>query len=288
MSNSGTLNKDSHYQQMASRVGVRIKSSTDNYQSNDLLTLECLVCCNEIKQQYLWRKLKEKANLCAAIECRYCNIVAALPAIQAYFTLQKTAKLSEKDARANVIANFGVNPSSLWQSFRNDYRDDKLTDACRLLLEKTFDGNLAKKTQGNKFSDDELVSFLEKLYFEKPLSKEEVLQSEEKTVKRFRKKKVEGTLLPKHEERLLAVGVVLLPEKVFSTEERFEQLNAFIATHNRLPRAKEFDDKRKNGEPDHGLYAWQRHMFFKLRNQKITDQDLAHRLQATLDLLANK
>lgn len=267
----------SHVDAMANKIGARIKHAT-GFASLDSVTLDCLACGNEIFQKLLVRKIKEKANANSLIDCRYCNMQAAIPAIQAYFQHQDIDKMSEKDANAKVITDHNVNPRSVWQSFRNDYRDDKLTPACRTLLETTFAGKLDKKKQGNKFSDEQLVSYLENLYREKPLSEVEKLQSEEHTIRRFRAQKADGTLLPEFEKRLIAVRVNLQPELSFSTAERLQQLKSFVMANNRLPRGKEFEDKRKAGDADGGLYDWQRDMYFKLRHGKLADEDLAGEL----------
>lgn len=274
MTNQDIFQDGSQAQEIAKAAGVKIISSTGAFQSNDLLTCLCLRCNTELKQSYRVRTLKEKALEKSIIDCRYCNMKAAIPAISAYLNLQSKTKLSEKDARAKIIADFGVNPASIWQSFRNDYRDDKLTQACKSLLETVFPDQLEKKKQGNKFSDEQLVSFLERLHDKTPLSQGDMLQSEEATIKRFRKQKADGTLLPALEKRILALHISLDPQDNFSTEDRLAQLKLFVATHHRLPKEKEFELKRKAGDADGGLYDWQRDKFYQLRNGLISDQTL--------------
>lgn len=224
-----------HLEEMATKIGARIKHAT-GFQSLDTVTLDCLQCGNELLQKYLVRKIKEKANANSQIDCRYCNIQAATPAIQAYMHYQEIEKMSEKDANAKVITDHNVNPRSVWQSLRNDYRDDKLTPACRALLETTFAGKLDKKKQGQQYNDEQLVKYLEDHYSKPSLSDSEKLQTLQSTIRRFRTQKSEGRLLPELEERLIAVGINLQPDLPFSTAERLQQLKSFVMANNRLPR----------------------------------------------------
>lgn len=269
---------DSEIDTIAAAAGVKVLKTQDCYRAYDEVEVSCIKCGNELKEKILIRKIREKSVIKSHFDCRYCNIKAAIPAILAYLNYQSKDKLTEKKAKARVINEFGVNPSSLFQSIRNDYRDDKLTQECRSLLEMTFPGLLEKKKQGNRFSDEQLVAFLEKLYGKKPLNAQESLQSEVSTIKRFRKKKAEGKLDPKLEARLLAIRINLAPEKVFTTQERLEQLVEFVNTQRRLPFQSEFDVKRQRGDADAGLYYWQRDMYFKLRHGKLVDTELAEKL----------
>lgn len=267
-------------QSIARDAGVKIISSTGAFKSNDSLTVECLRCGTQLKQQYLARKLKEKSYEKSLIDCRYCNMKSAIPAIKMYFILQEVNKMTEKAAKAKVIADFGINPASTLQSYRNDYRDDKLPEPCRLMLETELPSKLDKAKQGNKFTDEQLVLFLEKLYREETLSEIEQLQTEGATIKRFRKQKAEGTLDPKLEARLVKIGINLEPIKNFSTQERLFQLKAFVERNGRLPREKEFKEKREAGDADAGLYDWQRDMFYKIKHGKLADGVLASELIA--------
>jgi len=263
--------------EISARANISVVTEKSHYAANDKVETKCRSCNNVLKDQLKVRKIREKARENSSFYCRYCNMKAAIAAISAYLDLQKT-KMSEKDARAKIIADFGVNPASIWQSFRNDYRDDKLTQACKSLLETAFPDQLEKKKRGNKFSDEQLVSFLERLHDKTPMSADDMLQSKESTIKRFRKQKADGTLLPALEKRILALNICLEPKDNFSTEERLAQLKSFEATHHRLPKENEFELKRKAGDADGGLYHWQRDKFFQLRHGLISDQTLISEL----------
>lgn len=265
---------------VAARAGVKVLTQKSHYRSGDDVQVSCLKCNTELTDTVKIRLVREKSRNNENFDCRYCNMNSAIPAIKMYFILQEVNKMTEKAAKEKVIADFGINPSSRLQSYRNDYRDDKLPEPCRLMLETELASKLDKAKQGNKFSDEKLVLFLEKLKREETLSEIEQLQTESATIKRFRKQKVEGTLDPKLEARLVKIGINLEPTKNFSTQERLFQLKAFVELNGRLPRDKEFKEKREAGDADAGLYDWQRDMFYKIKHGKLIDDDLVSELIA--------